>query len=450
MSHDRIPGASYYHLPPKGEEIWGARELEVLVEGPAGTGKTRCILERLYAIAETYPGARILICRKTRASVTESCLVTFESQVLPQGHPVNTGISRSSRHIYKFDQGSEIVVGGLDKPSKILSTEWDLIYLNEGTEATEEDWETLLSRLRNGKVPYQQIIADANPDKPSHWLNQRFPPAGSPTADRRRIITRHEDNPAFYDHEQGEWTPRGTAYLKTLEGLTGARRLRLLEGRWAAAEGLIYEEFDANLHILDRPEKINDGWRRIWVVDFGHTNPFVWQDWAIDHDGRAYLVNEIYRTQTLVSDHAQEIMRISAGVKPEAIICDHDAEDRATLERYLGMRTVGAKKDVIPGIQAVQSRLRKASDGKPRIFFFRDSLSSVDKALKEARKPICTVEEMDGYIWDPNVGSMASKRNPKEAPLKVDDHGMDAMRYLVMYLDNNKQVRRKAVGIRFL
>ncbi|GAG05846.1 unnamed protein product, partial [marine sediment metagenome] len=56
---------------------------EVLIEGPAGTGKSRAIWEKLYAVAYKYPGCRILVVRKTRESMTESVLVTWEDKVLP-------------------------------------------------------------------------------------------------------------------------------------------------------------------------------------------------------------------------------------------------------------------------------------------------------------------------------------------------------------------------------
>jgi uncharacterized membrane protein len=54
---------------------------------------------------------------------------------------------------------------------------------------------------------------------------------------------------------------------------------------------------------------------------------------------------------------------LSQGEAIEATVADHDAEDRATLERY-GVYTQPATKDVSPGIQAVQARLRRAGDGK--------------------------------------------------------------------------------------
>ena len=54
-----------------------------------------------------------------------------------------------------------------------MSTEYDMIYVQEATELTEDDWEALTTRLRNGRAPIQQLIADCNPAEPTHWLKAR-------------------------------------------------------------------------------------------------------------------------------------------------------------------------------------------------------------------------------------------------------------------------------------
>ena len=60
-----------------------------------------------------------------------------------------------------------------------------------------------------------------------------------------------------------------------------------------------------------------------------------------------YLYRELYRTHELVEDMARLITKLSHGEKIEATITDHDAEDRATLERY-GIYSIPAFKDVSP------------------------------------------------------------------------------------------------------
>ena len=444
---------------PRGaaRELFSCRQDEVVVSGPAGTGKSRGCLERCYAIAYHWPGSRGLIARKTRASLTNTTLVTFGQLVLLPEDAV--------RMTYKgvtFPNGSRIDFGGLDKSSRIMSSEYDWIYIPEATEVTEADWESLTTRLRWGHVPYQQLFADCNPGPPTHWLKRR--------ANAKKTLmleSRHEDNPRLWttfdqwrstlspiekrrhaavEPWQGEsWTPDGLKYIAKLDALSGARYLRLRKGIWAAAEGMVYETYAAAVHMiprwLDEDETvpvIKPHWTRIWSIDFGFSNPFVWQAWAVDPDGRMYRYREIYTTGKLVEDLARQIKALCKAEnepKPAAIVCDHDAEDRATFERHMGMPTVPAYKAVSPGIQAVQKRLRLAGDGKPRLYFLRDSLVEVDPMLLDARKPTCTEEEIEAYVWPKLDSQKESSQKRADTPVKIDDHGMDDMRYAVAAVD---------------
>lgn len=415
-----------YHPHGKAVDLLYCKAPEALLSGAAGTGKSRACLEKLHLCALKYAGMRGLIIRKTRESLSESGLVTFEDKVLPSDSYLKAGAQRRMRQLYSYNNESELIVGGLDKASKIMSTEFDIIYVQEATELTEDDWESLTTRLRNGKLPYQQIIADCNPASNSHWLKKRAERGGL-----QLLESKHEDNPTLYDELTQTWTPAGKLYIEKLDALTGVRKTRLRHGIWAAAEGMVYEDvWNPSIHLIDRFD-VPSSWPRYWAIDFGYTNPFVWQEWAEDTDGRLYRVKEIYFSQRLVEDHAGKIKEATKdSPKPVAVICDHDAEGRATLERHLGISTVAATKTVTDGLQAVAARMRKAGDGKPKIFFLRDSLIERDPKLEEKKKPCCTEEEIEGYVWD-----TSSNRKKGEEPVKADDHGCDATRYMVAQKD---------------
>jgi PBSX family phage terminase large subunit len=394
--------------------LFYCRDGEVLLEGPAGTGKSRAILEKVHLCLLKYPGARALALRKTRASMTDSALVTFEEKVLPMGDPLREGPQRRMRQVYRYPNDSELVIGGMDNADKVMSTEFDMVAVLEATELTEDDWEKLTTRLRNGVMPYQQLLADCNPAGPQHWLNQRCL-SGRTT----RVLSRHEDNP----------TCTGT-YLAKLQALTGVRRIRLYEGKWAAQEGLVYEDYAEAVHLVDRMPAGWEAWRKVRSIDFGYTNPFVCQWWAVDPDGRMWLYREVYRTRRLVEDMAADIVRLSAGERIEVTAADHDAEDRATLERHK-VATIPAMKAITPGIQAVQARLRVAGDGRPRLFVLRDSLVEADGELIAAKKPYSTAQEFGEYVWPRGQDGKAMK----EVPVDDNNHGMDALRYAVAYVD---------------
>lgn len=424
-----MPEEVLLHYDSRGaaSELFHHRDPELLISGPAGTGKSRACLEKLHAAALKYPRMRGLIFRKTQRSLAASALVTFREKVL---HPLDKvkyfGGNDEKPAQYEYANGSVLVVGGMDNAQKVMSTEYDMAYGNEMTECELADLEAVTTRLRNGVMPYQQLLMDCNPGAPSHWLKQRVD-----SGKTVMLESRHEDNPMLYD-ENGELTAIGSAYMSKLDNLSGVRYLRLRKGLWAASEGIVYEDYDPAIHVIDRFE-IPPHWTRYWVVDFGYTNPFCWQAWAEDPDGRLYLYREIYWTQRIVTDHANHIKAATIGEpRPRAIICDHDAEDRATLSKALGMGTVPATKAVSGGIDAVMQRLRLAGDLKPRLFLMRDSIIERDPARVDALVPACTEDEFPNYVWD------STTEKVKEQPLKKDDHGMDCVRYIAAALDGIK------------
>lgn len=400
------------------------------------TGKSTAALEKIYLCASKYPGARILIIRKTRASCTESVLVTWEQKVVPAGHPILAGPDRNHRQRYSFPNGSDVVIGGMDNITRIMSTEFDLIYIPEAIELTEAEAEQLTTRLRNGKMPYQQLLMDTNPGPPSHWLNQRCL-AGRTT----RILSRHEDNPTV--------TP---AYLATLRNLTGARRQRLYEGRWAAQEGLVYE-YDPKVHDASRDELIALGIlaatpdlqlgknvrRCLAGMDWGFTNPGVLWIAALDSDGRAYLVYEVYQSQRLIDWWVEQARIAAARFSPDAWYCDpSEPAYLLALQRARLRNVLPAQNEVAPGIQLVQKRLQPAADGRPRLRFYAAASQSRDPALVEAKRPVSTREEFDSYHWPPGV----TGKEAKEEPVKDDDHGLDTVRYITAALDWPQKSRK--------
>jgi phage terminase large subunit len=192
-----------------------------------------------------------------------------------------------------------------------------------------------------------------------------------------------------------------------------------------AAEGLIYEEFNPAYHVVDK-SSVPMSWPRFWSIDFGFNHPFVLQCWAEDPDGRLYLYKEIYHTQRTVDEHAETILRATErDPKPQFILADHDAENRARFENKIGQGTRLADKRVLHGIQMVQARLKVQKDGMPRILLMRDAVIDVDLSQKDAGKPASTLEEITSYVW-----AKSDSPGKKEQPVKLNDDGMDAMRYI--------------------
>jgi len=418
---------------PRGacREVFMRRDPEVLISGPAGTGKSRACLEKLHQMCLINPGMRGLIVRKTATSLTSSALVTWKRDVIPESLEAGAltfyGGSAEEPAQYRYANGSKVMLGGMDKASKVMSTEYDVIYVQEAIELTEDDWLSLSTRLRNGVVSFQQMLADCNPSFATHWLKLRCD-AGKTAM----LHSKHSDNPRLYDDEGG-LTVYGGEYLGRLDALSGVVRDRLRDGKWSSAEGVIYDGFDSGLHVLDAGWVPPDDWPRWWSIDWGYTNPFVCQMWAEDSDGRLVLYREFYRTGRTVDRHTADILEVVApgGVwvepKPRVVVADHDPEAQAVFRRESGLSVVDARKDVAAGLQAVKRRLVVQGDGRPRLFVVGDARVDPDVSLVERHLPTSTLEEFPAYVW--------SDRRQDE-PVKQHDHGMDALRYVVMLLES--------------
>ncbi len=449
------PGDLIEHrFAPSGacQQVFDCRDPEVLIAGPAGTGKSRACLEKLHIMMLMNPGARGLIARKAAVTLSSTALVTWQRFVAKEaiecGDVVYYGGSAQEPASYQYKNGSVVAIGGLDKVSKIMSAEYDIVYVQEATELTENDWEALTTRLRWWKISFQQIIADCNPQHPEHWLKRRCD-KGVCTM----LESHHEDNPLLFA-SNGDITEQGRAYIAKLDALTGVRYKRLRLGKWVAAEGVIYEEWAAH-HLIQRipheagdntdPSGVPMAWPRFWAIDFGFTNPFVCQFWAEDPDGRLYMYREIYHTKRTVEQHARTIQGLVLNSKgswveprPCSIVCDTDAEGRATLEQKLGVSTEAAHKSVLEGIECVQTRLKTAEDGRPRLFLLQNAIVERDQELADASKPTCTAEEIPAYVWADKL---------KEGPVKEDDHGCDAMRYIAAHRDFGIRVMFRSFSV---
>jgi hypothetical protein len=464
----RPTGTIHSHVyEPRGgcKAVFENRENEVLISGPAGTGKSRACLEKVYTICLLTPNVRALILRKTLRSLGSTALVTWRNfvvkEALETGQVVFYGGSSQEAAQYRFQNGSTVTIGGLDNPTRIMSSEYDIVYVQEATEITIDDLEFIKTRLRNWCIKFQQLLMDCNPGSDRHWLKLRC-------NDKLCVLieSRHEDNPRLFNLD-GTRTERGDKYIGILDNLTGVRYKRLRLGLWVSAEGVIYEEFDPATHILpwEYDENGNrlplpDDWARYWVIDFGFVNPFVWKCYAVGPDGEVYMYREIYMTGRTVGEHAAQIMDIVSPEKvitwydtinryerqrverawieplPIAVLCDHDAEDRRTFERATGLGTQPARKAVKTGIDLHKSRLIGGEDGLPRFYLMADALVEVDESLRNKLYPTCTADEYPAYSW-----KIDSQGHQMDEPVKRYDHGMDADRYLTMHLDFVGNVR---------
>jgi PBSX family phage terminase large subunit len=379
-----------------------SHEREVIIAGPAETGKTLAACWKAHILASKYPGCQGAIVRKTYKSMTGSVLQTFERVI--KGAPVEIyGGERPEKYIYS--NGSMIWLGGMDNPDKVLSSERDFFYVNQAEEFELNDWETMTTRAtgRSAVIPFPQVFGDCNPSGSQHWILQRS------KAGKMKLLTSvHADNPMLVDGE-GNVTTQGKRTFETLDALTGVRYKRLRLGLWATAEGAVYDSFDNAVHVKER--ELSEFIYFALAIDEGYTNPAVILMVGVDSDKRWHIFKEFYQRGVLQERVCNQASEWKSKYNCQLVAVDASAAGLiADLKNY-GIPAKAAKGRVLDGIQAIQNKLKIQNDGKPRL--------TVDPACVNA------INEFESYVWKPE----------KDEPVKENDHAMDALRYLD-FIDN--------------
>ena len=393
------------HYRPYGaaRELMRCTAREVLLAGAAGTGKSRACLEKLNLVCMQLP-VRCAIVRKTRKSITQSSMVTFETKVLPQPSAV---MFHTGDQEYRYPSGARIVLAGLDDAERLASTEFDLIYVNEATELESDDWGMLLRGLRNGVLGYQQIIADCNPGPPDHWLKRRCD-AGTTVL----LESRHEDNPSLTDD-----------YMHALDSLTGWQYKRLRLGLWVAAEGMYFTEWDPNVHVVDAFD-IPEDWPKWLSVDYGFAAPFCCLWFAREPETRLmYVYREIYAAGVRDEQQAAAILQATGDEQMQLQILDPSMFNARTEQMRPSIAHVYADCGVWPvqpgmnnrkqGWAIVRRALAHEGSGVPRL-----------RVLDGCAPNLCrTLPTLVHDPLDPEDVADAIKQT------KTEDHAPDALRY---------------------
>jgi phage terminase large subunit len=431
---------------------------EYLVEGPAGTGKSHGVLEYVLQCCLAWPGIRVLFLRQTRATLAESILVEWEQAILGEAHPAITGTAtRENRKSYTFPEAwnpytrtfgrTHVVIGGLDKPSKSFSTQYDMIVLFEGIEVALDTWVLMPRANRNWHMPFQQRIVETNPGPVRHWLNLR--PDEDDTL-MHRLCSRHKDNPVYWDHVEECWTAIGEEYVEgDLKRLPGAVYDRMYLGKWVSEEGLVWPTFDRAIHEIDQDDVPDDARWCVGSMDFGYRNPGSLNVWAIDKRKRAFRVAEVYKTGWIIDKWAEVIDEIDDMFGFTAIICDNARPDdisalntRLGAKRGRGMAHIAqpCKKRggddkgqrQLFGLDHVRDALDPTQEGGPRMFFVRNSLlKGRDEGLARRRAPTDTVQEIEAYSFQKHADGKPDREHPD--PMCAD-HGCDNVRYFATWL----------------
>ena len=440
---------------------------EVAISGGWYSAKTygACVLA--WAYCEQHPGAWVALCREERASMTVSTLKRLFEVLPPQFQTWHT----RGRWGWKQDvstlffppvdgKQSLIYCVGLDRPDRLLSSDFAIVIVDQAEQLTLEQFEMANGRsARQPGMPDGRTVLLFNPDDPEHWANRRYQfDLGSRVLhDADGKVTAEVINCAPGDNL--DRAPE--RYRDKMQRLTGVWRERYYLNRWSRFEGMVFQAWDPDIHIVNAPEAWRawgglppPDWERGRTLDFGYVDPFVCS-WYAREPGleRWYRYREIYLTGRANEDHATDILRLEAqeretltglcgadasfsALLPQAqalsvawSFSDHARQERETFARA-GVWTHPADKDILAGIQTLITLLDPTQPGGPRLLYVRDALVEQDARLAREGKPTCTERELGSIRWRRVPESDAQRGLTRELPVDRDNHGFDACRYL--------------------
>ena len=288
-----------------------SKAFETLFGGAAGGGKSygQLIDALLYALK--YPKSKQIIFRRTFPDLEKSLI-----RVSLEFYPLNIATYTGNKHMWTFKNGSIIDFGYIDNDNDVYqyqSAEYDVIRFDELTHFTKYMYTYMISRCR-GANPYPKMMkSSTNPGGIGHsWVKERFIDIGEPnkihecplneetteTGTRIFIPSLVTENKFMLEYDPD--------YIKRLDNLPEKERKALKYGDWDIYDGQFFLEFKRSVHVI-KPFVIPENWDRYIALDYG-LDMFAVLFIARDPKGKAYIYNEIHKSNLIVSE-ARQILK---------------------------------------------------------------------------------------------------------------------------------------------
>ena len=333
----------------------------------------------------------------------------------PENSPIVSNYNQNDKRLV-YITGHVVWLGGADKWSRFAGGEFARIWCDEVAHYPPQTdlydlHRMLTTRQRTAVGPNTTLwTSTGNGYNPYYDITERqIQPDGDggeqplPWADRLKVVQASTEHNTLLP-------PGGLEKIKRqFEGTP--REEQGLHGGFAAAEGLVYDQFSRAFHVQPREMvEIRDDWR-MYGYDYGWKDPRVLIEYGKTHADQ-YVAWDAYYVSGKPVEHAIDWLREND--KPAGpIYCDHDPEHIDKF-RQAGYSAEAATKDLDEGISEVQEVLETDGEGRP-------GLVVVDELTE-------LIQEFQSYKEE-DVGTS-----------RADDHCLDVTRYAIMgdrYVKNN-------------
>ena len=374
----------------------------LICDGAVRSGKTLCMsLSFIFWAFYSFSDTSFALCGKTISSLRRNVVTPIIPMLTSLGFTVEEKLSRNVIEIKMNGVENRFYLfGGRDESSASLIQGMTLggVLFDEVALMPRSFVEQALARC---SLEGSKFWFNCNPEHPFHWFYNEW----IKKTDEKNMLYLHftmQDNPSLSSEIR-------CRYEKLY---TGAFYERFIEGKWVAADGLVYPMFSTTKNVKDG----KDFSQYYLSCDYGTVNPFSLGLWGKGSDGW-YRIDEYYHSsrdrgvQLTDEEYYEKLKELCADRKITALIIDPSAASFIqTVKRHNEITVIKADNDVLAGINRVCSALKNQE-----IFI----------------SPKCTdsIREFTIYRWDNDI--------KRDAPKKENDHAMDDIRYFVSTVLNS-------------
>ena len=416
---------------PKQAQFLLDRHRYVAFGGARGGGKSWAVRTKAILLALNYPGIKLMIVRKTYPELRANHIGPMRAVL------GNTAAYKETVKEFLFPNSSVILFRHCQTPAdldKYQGTEVDVLFIDEATQFTEEQFAKFRACVRGVNHFPKRVYLTCNPGGVGHGFVKRlfvdrvYGPEenGDDYAFIRSLVT---DNTALMQSDPD--------YVSQLRALPPKLRKAWLDGDWNIFEGQFFEEFkDDPAHYRDRrfthviaPFEVPPAWRIVRSFDFGYAKPFSCDWWAVDYDGRAYLILQLYGCTATPNEGVKwhpdklfaEIARMEREHrwlrgKPITGVADPSIWDRSRGDAIVdfadrhGVYFERGDNQRLPGWMQCHYRLSFDGNGLPMVYFF--------ETCRHAVRTLPLLQFSD--------------TNPEDLNTAQEDHFADSFRYFCM------------------
>lgn len=396
----------------------------IIADGAIRSGKTLCMsLSFIMWAMANFNGEKFGMCGKTIGSFHRNVLSVLAQTLPGRGYRFDYRRGDKLLIVTRGNVRNEFYIfGGKDEASQDLvqGITFAGVFFDEVALMPESFVNQATARC---SVDGSKLWFNCNPSSAQHWFKINW----IDKCEKRKINYLHftmDDNLSLSEQIKERYRNQ----------YTGAFYDRYIRGLWVAAEGVIYDMFEYDKHVV----KLKDIATKLTNIcyvscDYGTQNPMVYKLWVKGVDNKWYCVREYYwngreeRKQKTDAQYVEDMKEFIGDAKPRAIIVDPSAASFITALRDAGFPVIKADNNVMDGIRFVSVCLRKC---------------------RIAYTDLCvdTLKEYGEYVWDDKALEKGI-----DQPLKINDHCMDADRYFlytVLYKKHAKVKDKKKEGFR--